>query len=196
LIKLKIKCFFSGWLFSILLSCTAFVIYFLTIGHWLIVRQTPPRADAIHVLGGDSCDYHRTKHAISLHRSGIADTIIFTGSGDELTRVTKASEALGFPVAKRIVIDRCLSTMDEALEVKKLNKSWKSIILVTDIYHTRRAVHTFQKILPGVLIYSNPAYNSTYDEKSWWKTEAGFMAVFEETLKLKYYFVKYGVNPL
>ncbi len=182
-------------MFSIFFSGLAFGFYFFAVGHWLTIRQTPEKADAIHVLGGDSCDFHRTKHAISLYKAGVADTIVFSSFGKALQDVLEASEALGFPHCKRIVIDSCLSTMDEALAVKKLNKPWKSVILITDIYHTRRAVHTFQKILPDVHVYSSPAFNTTYNEKYWWKTESGLMAVLEETFKIKYYFIKYGVNP-
>ncbi len=194
--RFKIKWFLLGWLSSIILFCIVFIIFFLTVGHWLTIRRTPEKADAIHVLGGDSCDFHRTKHAILLYRSGVADTLVFSSFGKSLQDVVEASEALGFPQSKRIALDSCLSTMDEALAVKKLKKPWKSIVLVTDTYHTRRAVRTFQKVLPGVHVYSSPAYNTTYDEKYWWKTESGFMAVFEETFKLKYYFIKYGINPI
>lgn len=185
-----------GWLFSILLSCIAFVIYFLTVGHWLTIRSTPKKADAIHVLGGDSCDFHRTKHAISLYRSGVADTIIFTGADTSLQSVLAISESLGLPKTKRFSVDSCQSTLDEALGMRKLHKAWRSIIIITDIYHTRRAVHTFQKILPQITVFSSPAYNSNYNERFWWKTEAGFVDVFVETAKIIYYFIKYGINPI
>jgi uncharacterized SAM-binding protein YcdF (DUF218 family) len=162
----------------------------------LIIRDNPEKADAIHVLGGARFNYPRVKQAISLYRSGVADTLIFSSSGSFLSDATQLAQNLGFPRTKMIILDSCTSTMSEALMLKKLNKKWKSVVLVTDPYHTRRSVRTFQKIMPGVVIYSRPGPNSAYHNEHWWKTEAGCMAVFEEMIKIVFYFIQYGVNPL
>ena len=69
------------------------------------------------------------------------------------------------------------------------------MILVTDRYHTRRALYTFRKIMPDKQIYVSPAYNASYDEAHWWKTENGFTAVFEETLASMKQMLKEAEDP-
>jgi len=172
------------------------ILIFIVIRKWLVIRQIPEKADAIHVLGGDGPNFRRTNKAISLFYQGLADTIVFTGFGEDLQAYIKKAEDLGLPESKRIVIEGCLHTIDEALAIKKLNKSWKKIIIITDILQTRRALRTFQKILPNIKIYSCPALNLRYNKKIWWKTGLGIKSVFSELVKLAYYYIKYRINPL
>lgn len=184
------------WLSFSIVQLILFFLIGLLIGHWLIINNKPNQVDAIHVLGGDSCDFHRTKHGISLYEQGIADTIIFSSAGEFLSDVLQASEQFGFPITKRIAIDNCLSTIDEARAVKALNKNYQSIVLVTDIYHTRRAMNTFKKVLKGVKIYSSPAKNCHYHDHKWWETEQSAIAVIDEVVKIIFYLFKYGICPL
>ena len=193
--KTKLKYFLLGFFTFFGLYSLVFVLFFISAGDWLIIRDAPEKADVIHVLGGDSVDFHRTEHGVDLYKSGVADTLVFSSNGMDLQDVLKASVRFSLPPDHRIALDSCQSTIDEAMAVKNLNRSWKSIILVTDQYHTRRAVHTFQKVLPHTKIYSSPAFNSTYSTEHWWKTENGFVAVYMESLKIPYYWVKYGVRP-
>jgi uncharacterized SAM-binding protein YcdF (DUF218 family) len=194
-LKTNLKYFLLGFLTFFILWSLCFGLFFWFAGDWLIIRDTPVRADVIHVLGGDSVDFHRARHGVDLYKAGVADTLVFSSVGMDLQNVLKASERFGLPLAHRLALDSCQSTWDEAMAVKNLNRPWKSIILITDQYHTRRAVHTFQNVLPHIKIYSSPAFNSTYSTERWWKTESGLVAVFTESLKIPYYWVKYGVKP-
>jgi len=177
--------------------CLVF-FYFLIAGHWLTVRDKVTKADAVWVLGGDSCDFHRTAHGVDLVKLGIADTVIFTGSGLNLQDVLQAASSFGLHLSQSVSFDSCLSTIDEAKAVRAFVEKHKisSIVFVTDIYHSRRAKKTFRKFLRGVKIYSSPAYNSNYHDKYWWKTETGFVAVYIESFKLVYYLFRYGVFPV
>lgn len=183
------------FLYFILLELFILFIYGLAAGKWLTVRDKVKEADAIWVLGGDSVDFHRTKHGVELFKQGVADTVLFSGMGKNLQQVLQHAREWGVPVSQYAVFDNCRSTFDEAKAVKNFVEmhNINAIVFVTDIYHTRRAKNTFEKYLSGVRIYSSPAKNCNYNEKYWWKTEEGFVAVFVETLKNIYYSFAYGV---
>ncbi len=191
----KIYTLLRHFLYFILLEIFILFIYGLAAGSWLTVRDRVNKADAVWVLGGDSVDFHRTEHGVSLFKQGVADTLFFTGFGMSLQDALKAAEQFGLPRQKAVAIDSCRSTVDEAKAVQSFVEKHDidSIVFVTDIYHTRRAKNTFEKFLPGVHIFSSPARNSNYHEKYWWKTEEGFVTVFVESLKNIYYLFAYGI---
>ena len=173
-------------------------LYLLLAGRFLIKDDGLHRVDAIVILGGDSVDFHRTKHGVSLYNQGVATKVVLSGLGNKLEDVCKVSLKYGLKETDRTVIDHCHSTYDEARSLVELTESnqWESIVLVTDIYHSRRAVKTFGYFLKNTTIHSSPAENTNYHGIRWWKSEDGFFAVFAETLKLIYYLFRYGINPL
>ncbi|MFO7888773.1 MAG: YdcF family protein [bacterium] len=185
------------FLYFILLEIFILFIYGLAAGSWLTVRDIVNKADAVWVLGGDSVDFHRTRHGKELFEQGVADTVLFTGAGKDLQLILHQAREWGVPASQYVAFDSCRSTVDEAKAVKSFVEKYaiNSIVFVTDIYHTRRAKNTFEKYLPDVIIYSSPARNSNYNEKYWWKTEEGFVAVFMETLKVVYYLFAHRVCP-
>jgi len=75
---------------------------------------------------------------------------------------------------------------------------------VTDLFHTRRAARTFRTLLPDTTIYACPepsrrisaAPDPNVDASRWWQTEEGLVAVFNEVIKLVFYWVRYGIAPV
>jgi uncharacterized SAM-binding protein YcdF (DUF218 family) len=69
---------------------------------------------------------------------------------------------------------------------------FKSMIVVTEPYHTRRSYYTFRKVFKGsgirVMLY--PVQNSWYKVDDWWKTRSGFRLTGEEYVKLVYYLIR------
>lgn len=87
------------------------------------------------------------------------------------------------------------STFDEAYDAAffiKKNPHIKKIILVTDDFHTRRALFAFKKVFSlqelTTTIEIEGAQNNIFSEKNWWKTEAGIISYFLEPLKLLVYY--------
>lgn len=191
----RFRTLLKHWSWLLLIELVLLLLFGLIAGPWLTVRDTVDKADLIWVLGGDSVDFHRTKHGLELRNRGVADTVLFTGFGLDLDNTVDQAIQWGIPRGKAVPIDSCLSTVDEAKKGKEYVQSHRitSLVFVTDIYHTRRAKNTFEKFLPGVTIYSSPAHNTNYNERWWWKTEEGFVAVFAEVLKNVYYVCAYGV---
>ena len=67
---------------------------------------------------------------------------------------------------------------------------------MTDLFHTRRAARTFRALLPDTTIYLSAAPDPNYDASHWWQTEEGLIAVFNEVLKLAFYWVRFGIAPI
>ena len=83
------------------------------------------------------------------------------------------------------------STFDEAQDALSYakEKDWKRIIIVTDMFHTRRASFAFDKIFKGsgIKVQVAGAPNEVFSLENWWKSDRGIMAYFGETIKFPIY---------
>ena len=177
----------------------------LRAGHFLTSADRLAQADAIVILGGESGGYPRTRHAIDLFNEGYAPLVVFSGgsfigfgvacSSAQLS--VEAAEALGLPGAAMVVSYEAQSTYDEAVNLARLadEHAWRSLIVVTDAFHTRRAARTFRALLPGVEISMSAAPDPRFDPGRWWATEQGLVTVFNEVLKMGFYWANYGISP-
>jgi uncharacterized SAM-binding protein YcdF (DUF218 family) len=68
-----------------------------------------------------------------------------------------------------------------------------SILITTDLFHTRRARWIFRHELRDtpVRIYVIPVNLRQYTVDNWWKTEGGVIAFQNEVIKFIYYRLKY-----
>lgn len=160
-------------------------------------------ADAIVVLASAPS---RIRHAVSLFEQGYAPVVVFTDATYQNTDLAcssaaldvAAAQALGLPDNAAIITeDKVASTYDEAVAVRKVaeERRWQTLIIVTDPFHTRRAVHTFRTLIPGVTITASAAPDAGYDPHHWWQSEEGVTAVFSEIIKMGFYWKVYGVAP-
>lgn len=185
-----------------LLACAIFAI---TAGHFLATTNTPSQADAIVVLGGNCGDYPRVEHALRLFNQGYAPSVVFSGGTMQSAGLAcssaqlslEAAQQLGLPTEATIIADGAQSTYDEAVNLRRLvqQHGWHSLIVVTSLFHTRRAGRTFRTLLPDTAIYLSAAPDPRYNAGRWWQTEDGLIAVITEVLKLGFYWVKYGIAP-
>jgi uncharacterized SAM-binding protein YcdF (DUF218 family) len=109
----------------------------------------------------------------------------------------EAAEGLGLPGAAMVVSYEAQSTYDEAVNLSRLaeERGWHSLIVVTTPFHTRRAARTFRCLVPGVSIQASAAPDPRFDPGRWWGTEDGLVTVFNELLKLGFYWVNHGISP-
>jgi len=178
----------------------------LTVGQFLTTIDTVSSADAIVVLSGDSEDFARTEQAAHLFHKGYAPMMVLSTSSSKYAGLPCSPAQQSLAVARSqgvsadavILISDAESTYEEAVKLRRLaqQRDWHRLIIVTDLFHTRRASRTFRTLLPDVTIYVTAAPNPEYDPRRWWRTEDGLVLVFSEVIKLAFYWVKYGIAPI
>jgi uncharacterized SAM-binding protein YcdF (DUF218 family) len=143
----------------------------------LIRNDQVVRADVIVALGGDKrCG--REKRAVELYRQRIADKVIVSGvqyawgihTGEAAKRYVIR---LGVPESDVLIIRDTWNTRAEARVLDSLMREhgWRSAIIVTSPFHSRRALYTVEKISPDLTFYSSPvtAQAPEWQPVDWWK---------------------------
>jgi uncharacterized SAM-binding protein YcdF (DUF218 family) len=93
-----------------------------------------------------------------------------------------------------------ISTYAEAVQVKKFidasPNTIKTIIVVTDIYHTRRARWAYQRVLGDqiTVLMAPVPFDKTGYTKNWWSNSESRKMVAEEYFKLVYYHIRYQLT--
>lgn len=159
---------------------------------WLVVSVPMAHADALIVLGGEPLA--RPQEAARLYREGIAPLVFVSGVGDhmESRRILIRN---GVPDAAIRIEPDSFSTFTNARYLRPLLRSdgIRSALIVTSPFHTRRALATFRRVIPGVL------FGVTDASIGWWSRPEGqgdvnrFAAI--EFLKTVEYWLFYGIAP-
>ena len=145
---------------------------------WWVVDEPAPHADAIVVLGDDNYYADRATHATELYRQGVAGIVVV--SGRRLRPNAGLSELMEHDLVERGVPKEKIvrfahdadSTSEEAAALAHFaeQRKWKSIVLVTSNYHTRRARYIFQKVFPaGIAVSVGSAHDGDFDPQHWWE---------------------------
>lgn len=174
---------------------------------WLIVSAPLDHADAIVVLSGSSTLSERTQHAAHLYSQNRSKRILLTTDNrqggwsaaeqrnpyfyeiavNELLRLGVPSEHV------EVVKPPVQSTWDEALLVSDYSKThnFRSILIVTSSYHSRRALWTFRTLFRdgNTHVGLDPVKTGiqTPPPATWWLHASGWQLVVVEYLKLIYY---------
>ena len=192
---------------ALLLGCYVFRAPLLTgAARAWVVNDPVTNADAIVVLGGKP--ELRPYEAARLYQAGIAPRILYMNvklnpameqglmpSEKEITRRVLVSNHVP-EAAMTAVGDAVATTYDESRAVRawlSTNNSVKSILITTDLSHTRRARWIFRKELQGtaVQVHVHAITPTEYNLSNWWKHEEGVIAFQNEILKSFYYHLKY-----
>jgi len=200
-----------GWLLAfacaLLLVCYIFRAPLLTgVAEAWVVNDLATNADAIVVLGGNP-DV-RPFEAARLYQAGAAPRILYmnvkfnpvaeqgvTLPQREITRRVLLSN--GIPETAMVAVGNGVAnTYDESLAVRAwlaTNNSAKTILIVTDLWHTRRARWIFRKELQGtgVQVHVHAIDPREYSVSNWWQHKQGLLAFNNEFIKSVYYWVKY-----
>lgn len=170
-----------------------------------IVEEPVAKVDAIVVLGGGL--EHRPFAAARLFREGVAPRVLYMnvqlGPAEELGVQITESETTrrillsnGVPeLAMTAIGDGVASTYDESCAVRDwVNESGaKSILIPTDLFHTRRVRWLFQKQFREmpVRIQLQAVDPIRYRMANWWQHEEGVVDFQNEVIKFLYYRAKY-----
>ncbi|BAU29446.1 DUF218 domain-containing protein [Aneurinibacillus soli] len=170
---------------------------------YLVYPDNRQKSDVIVLLGGEQ-DGQRTRKAAELYKEGIAPLIIVSSGGQLSWRTTESREMvallleLGIPAHAISKEEKSLSTYENALYTKELlqksGRSVKRLTLVTDDWHTRRAVYVFQHVFAhtGIEIASVGSHQlRTVHFKKWWLDHESLQVIASEWARMLVYYVKY-----
>lgn len=171
---------------------------------WLIQQDELAQADAMIVLSGGS--YDRGNEAARIYKAGYAPIIICPGGNkayefEILGKDFKESDVAkmnlqrhNIPDSIIVVVPQGTSTAEEAAALKPIlqERGYKQVILLTSLYHTRRARAVFEREFKNsnIRFIVRGAKSSRFDEYKWWQTEDGLIAMNNELIKTVYYRVK------
>lgn len=174
------------------------------IGDFLIIQDDLHPADVIHVIAGD--DY-RTDYAIQLYRQGYGKTLFFTGGWCTFhnyyhgEHTEERSLAAGVPL-NAIAFDDSTVT-STYMEAERL-REWishsstpvRSVIVVSDPFHMRRARWTYKKVLGhGIELQMAPVpFDVTPYQRNWWMDQESQNYVRGEYEKYVYYILRYQIG--
>ena len=173
-------------------------LWLAAMGDFLVARDPLGQADAIIVLAGNSP--YRVQHAVELYKEGWAPRLLVSNElvfshGIELSWVQLRQAGLvKLEVPDEAIIpleEIARSTHHEAVESRDLmlERGWRRAILVTDPFHTRRAVMAFRSVWQpaGLEILASPADGSKHRVEHWWRDPNRANKVIQEYVKFPYY---------
>jgi uncharacterized SAM-binding protein YcdF (DUF218 family) len=179
---------------------------------WLVVQDPVRPSDAAVALSGGEGE--RLLAAIELYKRREARALLIVGPDVPLLKVYTREDSLTQAEAKRrIAVRRGIppdsvfvalgpsSTYEEAERSlqEARDRGWRTLLIVTDPFHTRRARATFRHVFRGsgvhLAVYHLPEGRSSQSRIRWWRRESDLMAVFTETVKMVFYAVHHHVNP-
>jgi len=173
----------------------------------LVVNADLPQADVLVVLGGSANYIERAEAAAEIFKAGRVKQIILTNDGQrsgwsnaEERNPLFVERALG-ELQRRGVANGNIealpnvvtSTRDEAglLRTTAATRGWKSMLVLTSPYHSRRALWTFRHEFEGsgfvVGLTTVRNGSQTPSPWFWWLTPSGWRMVAGEYVKLIYY---------
>ncbi len=160
-------------------------------GEEWIVEDSLEHADAIIVLSDDNFYADRAAHAADLYRHGMAPYLV--ASGRKLRPYAGVAELMEHDLVERAVPkDKILrvshqaeNTREEAQALRQqvVDRKWRSVIVVTSNYHTRRARYIFTHVFPpSVVVRVSGAKDGDFDPDSWWERRVSIKKLITEVL--------------
>ena len=143
-----------------------------------IIEDPLDKADALIVLGDDNFYADRATRSVQLFREGKAPVIV--ASGRRLRPNAAVAELIEHDLVERgVPRDKIVrfthdgdSTLEEAEALARLVKErkWRSVIVVTSNYHTRRTRYIFRHVFPqGMQVRVASARDGDFDPEHWWE---------------------------
>jgi len=171
-----------------------------------VINEPATKADAIVVLGGGL--ENRPFAAAALFHEGVAPLILYMDvkatAPEELGLTLSEKEQTHRILASKGVPERAMQSIGDGVhstyDESRALRAWvekkggvKSIVIPTDLFHTRRARWIFRKELRDTntevhMVAVNPR---PYGIQDWWLHEEGVIAFQNEIIKSLYYWFKY-----
>ena len=196
--------FLIGFLVLVLLGWLFRAPLLTGYANWFMKDNATKGADAIVILSGSKTT--RVSKALELWSKGYAPALFVTELKpldpaykhlrySNLEFAAKMAEAneMNATFAEIPSLDGgATSTFDEAADalVYAKKRGWKRLIIVTDGFHTRRALLAFEKIFDesGIEVQVTAASNDVFNSSNWWTSDRGISVFVLETIKYPVYF--------
>ena len=170
-------------------------------GSLIYKKDTLKPADVIVILAGE--DEERVEYGAHLFREKWAkkNRIIMAG-GPAVWKYSWASlmkehaEYIGIPGKDILLEDKSRTTEEDAKYTKEIlsKYGYKSLILVTSPYHSKRAFIIFQKVMgKDIKVISAPVEHSWFKFEDWWKRKRDRSMVLSEFSKFLWLWI-FGVQ--
>lgn len=172
---------FLNWGMGLLLAGAIFLYSPLVwwIAKPLVLQDAPQRADAVVIFAGGVGEsgnagegyQERILEGVGWFKEGLAPALLFVSgyakTFNEPDIMKALAESLGVSPSAILTETRVHDTYDYVLRVKEraAEHGWKSILLVTSPYHTRRTALTFTKNAPDLKVWYLPLRNSSFYER-------------------------------
>jgi uncharacterized SAM-binding protein YcdF (DUF218 family) len=172
------------------------------VGTWLHAVDQPVPSDVVVVLGGQSG--FRVIKGLELYRGGYGKRLAITSPDAEFPdleappadRWLELLERRGLAADSVDVLSPSFSTFDDGRVTRQYleRTGYRSVLFVTDPYHTRRARWVLRRMLEhaGYRVRVTASDPPWFNPRAWWRDERQLIAVANEYLKLAYYVVHYG----
>ncbi len=156
--------------------------------------QEAYRADAIVVLTGGK---GRARVGLNLLRKGSAGLLIISGVNRDADLDSIFLNQISGPERVNIILEkRSRSTYENAVEVRRLmeERGLKSMLLITSVYHMKRAAYVFSKVMPPEIKVATYSVKTTsFDEKKWWFGNS--LAILTvEFIKYYWYVIRFSLS--
>ena len=168
---------------------------------FLLLEDPLQEADALVPLAGGE---QRSLDAARLFQEGYAEWFVATNmplkvpgiraSYGELVR--KEAILQGIPEEQILIVPGTVkTTCEEALAVRRLvdEQGWRSLLVVTDPLHTRRARLCFREAFrdTSATVTVRAITGSWYDPETWWQSTDSLRETWTEYVKLALHLVGY-----
>lgn len=198
----------AGIFSIVLISALLFVLRYPIMraaGNFLIETNEFEFVATGFALSGQALD--RGTEAANLLHLGKVNSFVCVGGNQSPDLQVFGSDLLESDLTKRQIdlltdssflitaIPEGTSTMEESDVILKycLQHGIDTCLIVSSLFHTKRVANVFKDKFKneGIFVIVHGAPSSSYDEKFWWESEYGLLALNNEYIKLLYYFLKY-----
>ena len=169
-------------------------------GKWLAAGESDPTGDMSVLLSGSN---ERLKTLIGLYDRGKVEAVYYAAGIDEtiedLTEYRSIFAQYDIDRDNLYCGELVESTFNEAQafhrKLAEIEQPVEKIVLVSDRYHLRRGVWSFNKVLGDeieVTAFATPSSSAMADAQ-WWKHQSSREFVISETKKMAFYWLYYGL---
>jgi uncharacterized SAM-binding protein YcdF (DUF218 family) len=166
------------------------------VGAWLAYPTNSAPADAIVIYGGNR---ERTEYGLELYQQGMAPEVWRTGYPASRASITALAQREGVPADDFYWLETH-STWEDGTQIVATiaQRNVESVLLVTDWWHSRRALCATQMQLDEhdvrLSFTSSPSQMPDRPD-NWWRSRLGWYHVTSELAKFGFYWLRYGMNP-
>jgi uncharacterized SAM-binding protein YcdF (DUF218 family) len=155
-------------------------------GNFLIINEMPQKSDVIIILAGDYGE--RVAYGGKLYLSGYADKVLLSGNDSGMKQQALSQ---GIPESAILLEDQSRTTFENAKYSFKIVQAqgFKSVIVVTSPYHTRRASIIFTQFFRGIFLTICPVPYNPAMTRNWGKDGYSTQFVVSEYLKLVWHYL-------